>query len=169
MFFATFCFTAQKKKFLLDQEMMSNNNELGTCPFDAFMFILLGTLLLASCDGKLNWTTSNSIFSFGMKGLRPRGTASDTKHRVKLARLKWDIVMPKIRPNLNEVDPETEQQWLERIQQDQEQLQQLERAPEMSNQELAMQLQEFKGTVEALFDIMANSAREDNKGEAESP
>uniref|UniRef100_A0A915KMS6 Uncharacterized protein n=1 Tax=Romanomermis culicivorax TaxID=13658 RepID=A0A915KMS6_ROMCU len=30
--------------------------------------------------------------------------------RVRLARPKWDVVTPKIRPNLNKVDPETKQQ-----------------------------------------------------------
>uniref|UniRef100_A0A915IU29 Uncharacterized protein n=1 Tax=Romanomermis culicivorax TaxID=13658 RepID=A0A915IU29_ROMCU len=34
--------------------------------------------------------------------------------RVELAGAKQDIVTPKIQPNLNEVDPETEWQWLER-------------------------------------------------------
>uniref|UniRef100_A0A915K4Y6 Uncharacterized protein n=1 Tax=Romanomermis culicivorax TaxID=13658 RepID=A0A915K4Y6_ROMCU len=52
-------------------------------------------------------------------------------------RPKGDIATPEIRPNLNELDPETECQQLERIGQDQEQLQQPERALEMFNQELA--------------------------------
>uniref|UniRef100_A0A915JZ67 Uncharacterized protein n=1 Tax=Romanomermis culicivorax TaxID=13658 RepID=A0A915JZ67_ROMCU len=43
-----------------------------------------------------------------------------------------------------------------------------ERAPEMSTQELAMQLGKLKGTVEALLDIIANAATEDNKREANS-
>uniref|UniRef100_A0A915K470 Uncharacterized protein n=1 Tax=Romanomermis culicivorax TaxID=13658 RepID=A0A915K470_ROMCU len=37
----------------------------------------------------------------------------------------------------------------------------------MSTQELAMQLGELKGTVEALFDIIANAANKDNKREAD--
>uniref|UniRef100_A0A915K0C2 Uncharacterized protein n=1 Tax=Romanomermis culicivorax TaxID=13658 RepID=A0A915K0C2_ROMCU len=46
-------------------------------------------------------------------------------------------------------------QGLVRIWQEQERLQQLERAPEMFNQELEMQLCALKGTIEALFDIIA--------------
>uniref|UniRef100_A0A915IRH6 Uncharacterized protein n=1 Tax=Romanomermis culicivorax TaxID=13658 RepID=A0A915IRH6_ROMCU len=38
----------------------------------------------------------------------------------------------------------------------------------MSTQELATQLCELKGTVEALFDIIANAPTEDNKREADS-
>uniref|UniRef100_A0A915K2Z4 Uncharacterized protein n=1 Tax=Romanomermis culicivorax TaxID=13658 RepID=A0A915K2Z4_ROMCU len=55
-----------------------------------------------------------------------------------------------------------------RIPQDQERFRPQERAPEMSTQELATQLRELKGTVEALFDIVANAATEDNKREADS-
>uniref|UniRef100_A0A915K1U1 Uncharacterized protein n=1 Tax=Romanomermis culicivorax TaxID=13658 RepID=A0A915K1U1_ROMCU len=38
----------------------------------------------------------------------------------------------------------------------------------MSNQELAMQLGELKGTLEALFDIIVDAATKDNKREADS-
>uniref|UniRef100_A0A915IR58 Uncharacterized protein n=1 Tax=Romanomermis culicivorax TaxID=13658 RepID=A0A915IR58_ROMCU len=76
--------------------------------------------------------------------------------------------MPEIQPNAKDLDPRTERQQLERIQQDQEQLKQLERAPKMSNLELGMQLRKLKGTIEALFDIIANTATEDNKREARS-
>uniref|UniRef100_A0A915L6R5 Uncharacterized protein n=1 Tax=Romanomermis culicivorax TaxID=13658 RepID=A0A915L6R5_ROMCU len=38
----------------------------------------------------------------------------------------------------------------------------------MSTQELVTQLWELKGTVEALFDIVANAATKDNKREADS-
>uniref|UniRef100_A0A915JJM6 Uncharacterized protein n=1 Tax=Romanomermis culicivorax TaxID=13658 RepID=A0A915JJM6_ROMCU len=38
----------------------------------------------------------------------------------------------------------------------------------MSNQELATQLGELKGTVKALFGIIANAATKDNKREADS-
>uniref|UniRef100_A0A915K920 Uncharacterized protein n=1 Tax=Romanomermis culicivorax TaxID=13658 RepID=A0A915K920_ROMCU len=55
-----------------------------------------------------------------------------------------------------------------RIPQDQEQFRLQERAPQMSNQELVMQLRELKGTIEVLFDIIANAATEYNKREADS-
>uniref|UniRef100_A0A915KQK2 Mediator of RNA polymerase II transcription subunit 21 n=1 Tax=Romanomermis culicivorax TaxID=13658 RepID=A0A915KQK2_ROMCU len=80
---------------------------------------------------------------------------------------KWDVVTPEIRPNLNEVNTETKWQWLERIPQDQEQPHQPKKAPEMSNQELVMQLRELKTTIEALFDIIANATIEDDKREAD--
>uniref|UniRef100_A0A915L7X2 Uncharacterized protein n=1 Tax=Romanomermis culicivorax TaxID=13658 RepID=A0A915L7X2_ROMCU len=43
-----------------------------------------------------------------------------------------------------------------------------ERAPKISDQELAAQLGELKGTVEALFDVIGNALTEDNKREADS-
>uniref|UniRef100_A0A915IMH9 Uncharacterized protein n=1 Tax=Romanomermis culicivorax TaxID=13658 RepID=A0A915IMH9_ROMCU len=39
----------------------------------------------------------------------------------------------------------------------------------MSNQELTTQLHKLKGTVKALFNIIGNTATEDNKREAKSP
>uniref|UniRef100_A0A915KMH6 Uncharacterized protein n=1 Tax=Romanomermis culicivorax TaxID=13658 RepID=A0A915KMH6_ROMCU len=103
----------------------------------------------------------------------PGARLAEAKHttltgilQVKLAGPKQDIFMPEIRPNLNEVDPETEWQWLERIGQDHEQLQQPERALKMSNQELVMELHKSKGTIEALFDI-TNAATENNMREAQ--
>uniref|UniRef100_A0A915HIK3 Uncharacterized protein n=1 Tax=Romanomermis culicivorax TaxID=13658 RepID=A0A915HIK3_ROMCU len=40
--------------------------------------------------------------------------------RVKLAGPKWDIARPEIRPDLNDLDPKEEWQWLEGIRQEQE-------------------------------------------------
>uniref|UniRef100_A0A915K1J1 Uncharacterized protein n=1 Tax=Romanomermis culicivorax TaxID=13658 RepID=A0A915K1J1_ROMCU len=51
---------------------------------------------------------------------------------------------------------------------DQERFRLQERAPVTSTQELAMQLSKLKGTMEALLDIIANAATEDNKREADS-
>uniref|UniRef100_A0A915HLM7 Uncharacterized protein n=1 Tax=Romanomermis culicivorax TaxID=13658 RepID=A0A915HLM7_ROMCU len=65
--------------------------------------------------------------------------------RVELAGPKRDVVMNEIRPSLDE-----------------------ERAPKISHQELVTQLCKLKGTVEALFDIIANATTEDNKTEADS-
>uniref|UniRef100_A0A915HIA5 Uncharacterized protein n=1 Tax=Romanomermis culicivorax TaxID=13658 RepID=A0A915HIA5_ROMCU len=98
----------------------------------------------------------------------PLPNMKGSPQRVQLAGPKGDIATPKIRPNFNKLDLETECQQLKRIRQDQEQLQQLERALEMSNQELAVQLCKLKGTVEALFDIIANATTEDSKREADS-
>uniref|UniRef100_A0A915K8W1 Uncharacterized protein n=1 Tax=Romanomermis culicivorax TaxID=13658 RepID=A0A915K8W1_ROMCU len=75
--------------------------------------------------------------------------------KVKLAGPKRDLIMPKIQPNLEEMDPKIERQ-LERIPQDHERFQ------------LAMQLRELKGTVEALFNIIANATIGNNKREADS-
>uniref|UniRef100_A0A915J701 Uncharacterized protein n=1 Tax=Romanomermis culicivorax TaxID=13658 RepID=A0A915J701_ROMCU len=69
---------------------------------------------------------------------------------VELAGPKREVVKPKMQPNLDE------------------RFRQLERAPELSNQELAMQLCKLKETIEALLDIIANAATEDNKREAYS-
>uniref|UniRef100_A0A915HWN1 Uncharacterized protein n=1 Tax=Romanomermis culicivorax TaxID=13658 RepID=A0A915HWN1_ROMCU len=74
--------------------------------------------------------------------------------RVELAGQKRDIFTLEIRPNLDE---------------DQEGFCQLERAPKLSNQELALQLRELKGTIEAVFNIIVNATTEDNKWEANSP
>uniref|UniRef100_A0A915JZJ8 Uncharacterized protein n=1 Tax=Romanomermis culicivorax TaxID=13658 RepID=A0A915JZJ8_ROMCU len=68
--------------------------------------------------------------------------------KVELAGPKRD---PEFRPNLDERDPEIDPQ-LETILQEQEGFWLQERAPEMSRQELATQLPELKGTIEALFD-----------------
>uniref|UniRef100_A0A915KNF3 Uncharacterized protein n=1 Tax=Romanomermis culicivorax TaxID=13658 RepID=A0A915KNF3_ROMCU len=54
-------------------------------------------------------------------GLQPQNI-KQSPSRVELAAPKWDIVMPEIRPNLNDLDPKTKSQWLEQIRQEQEQL-----------------------------------------------
>uniref|UniRef100_A0A915J6S4 Uncharacterized protein n=1 Tax=Romanomermis culicivorax TaxID=13658 RepID=A0A915J6S4_ROMCU len=87
--------------------------------------------------------------------------------RVELAGPKREVIMPKFRPNLEELDPEIHG-GLERVPQDQERFCLQERAREMSNQELATQLGELKGTLKALFNIIANAASKDNKREADS-
>uniref|UniRef100_A0A915IFA6 Uncharacterized protein n=1 Tax=Romanomermis culicivorax TaxID=13658 RepID=A0A915IFA6_ROMCU len=77
----------------------------------------------------------------------PPGNIKRLPPWVELAGPKRDVLRPEIQPNLDEVDPKIERHRLERIRQDQEQLRQPERAPELSNQEFAMQLRELKRTV----------------------
>uniref|UniRef100_A0A915KI81 Uncharacterized protein n=1 Tax=Romanomermis culicivorax TaxID=13658 RepID=A0A915KI81_ROMCU len=69
----------------------------------------------------------------------PPGNMKRSLPKVELAGPKRDVIRPKLRPNLKEIDPEMDRQ-LERVLQEQEQFRVQERAPEMSNQELTMQL-----------------------------
>uniref|UniRef100_A0A915KGU0 Uncharacterized protein n=1 Tax=Romanomermis culicivorax TaxID=13658 RepID=A0A915KGU0_ROMCU len=87
--------------------------------------------------------------------------------KVQLAGPERDVIMPELRPNLDERHPEIEPQ-LERIPQEQERFCQQERALEMSNQKLGMQLCQLKATVKALFYIIVIAATEDNRREADS-